>query len=491
MHLRPVRITTLASAFLLSTSASYALEGKALFDKFVEQNMLNGTEITWQSLQEDGADSFTVLKMKIVSKSKQTSQIGFLTVRGLQETDTGLITVDTLSLGEFNAQTSTKGNVQAKGITLTDASVPHGVFAKRISKQTRKRRVKFGNFIINGLEIKDKQAELSLEALALVNGDIPLDYRYQTGLEAGETVPAPLTLDMFAITKMGFVQNGTTSQIQGVSLHDLNVPTSTAVPVTDWMKVYSRLNISKVKVALGDTTVFSMDNFGATLAPPDTAGNYRSTGKMDGIKINLKAVPDPKTQQIIDQLGYAELNGTVNTDASYNPETGRVDLADFSIGFQDAMTMAMTYTLTGYTAQTAQRLNDAQMKMAQGQSQEEALEAVMAELAGVKLEGLTFSLTDRSLTGRLLDFQAKQMGTTGEQLAASAPLLIGMGMGQLQMPEFTSMITEAASKFLKEKGTISARVKPQEPLSLLNIFNASKADPKQIPRLLNLQITAE
>ena len=92
---------------------------------------------------------------------------------------------------------------------------------------------------------------------------------------------------------------------------------------------------------------------------------------------------------------------------------------------------------------------------------------------------------------RLLDFQASQMGTTGDQLAAGAPMMIGMGMGALNMPALTEMVTSAVGKFLTEKGTLTVRAMPTEPVSIVNVVLTGQRDPTKIPDMVNLQVSAQ
>ncbi len=82
------------------------------------------------------------------------------------------------------------------------------------------------------------------------------------------------------------------------------------------------------------------------------------------------------------------------------------------------------------------------------------------------------------------------MGTTGDQLAQSAPMFLGMGLSQLQMPELTQMVTAAVSGFLQNPGTLTISIAPAEPVSVAAIAALSQSDPKALPDLLNLSVTA-
>ena len=115
---------------------------------------------------------------------------------------------------------------------------------------------------------------------------------------------------------------------------------------------------------------------------------------------------------------------------------------------------------------------------------------LMPMLSNVKVARVEFRLTEASLTGKLLGLQAKAMGTTGEQLAQSAPMFLGMGLSRLQMPELTQMVTQAVGSFLQNPGTLTVTVEPAEPVSIAAIAALSQSDPKALPDLLNLTVTA-
>ena len=83
------------------------------------------------------------------------------------------------------------------------------------------------------------------------------------------------------------------------------------------------------------------------------------------------------------------------------------------------------------------------------------------------------------------------MGTTGDQLAAGAPMMVGMGMGGLGMPGFTDMVTTAIGSFLKDKGTLSVEAQPEDSISVLDLVMTSQTDPKKLPEMLNMQVRAQ
>ncbi|MEL7229499.1 MAG: hypothetical protein AAGK38_06270, partial [Pseudomonadota bacterium] len=150
------------------------------------------------------------------------------------------------------------------------------------------------------------------------------------------------------------------------------------------------------------------------------------------------------------------------------------------------------YKVSGYTPELAKQLQQAQLESTRNGVEGPALLMQMLPLLSqLKVDNMTLSLTDKSLVGKLLDMQAQQMGTSGEQLAAGAPMMLGMGMAGLGMPGLTEMVTTAVGKFLQQKGTLTASVTPTNPVSVGEIMMASQTDPKKLPDMLNLQVTAD
>ena len=82
--------------------------------------------------------------------------------------------------------------------------------------------------------------------------------------------------------------------------------------------------------------------------------------------INLKAVPDPKFQAIAGQLGYDQINGSMASNGSYNPSTGRTAIFDTVLKLKDMFDLSLDYAITGYTPEVAGKFADAQMKMGAG-----------------------------------------------------------------------------------------------------------------------------
>ena len=150
----------------------------------------------------------------------------------------------------------------------------------------------------------------------------------------------------------------------------------------------------------------------------------------------------------------------------------------------------MPFSIGGYTIELVKKMQELNEKM-EGMSEEEQGKVSLQAFKDLDLRNFTFSFKDDSLTGRGMKFAATQMGQPEEQLTAAAPMMIGMGMGQLQMPELTAMVSDAVGKFLAKPGTISVSVKPEKPITFADIAAAGSSNPKSLMKLLNVQVSAQ
>ncbi len=491
-----IRTATLTVSLLLGSTHAYAAEGKLLFDQLVALAGVEGTKITWGSHTEQDDSSFSLTDVNVEDEKGEVTTIKAISVRNLKDVN-GRLTYDTIAVVDIQGKTKDDGDIAIAAVGSSDGDWPSGIWEGGLTAEEKRQRIRFGNFSISGIALRDKAVRFTLDSIVMTNADMPLDYRYlpeQIDKTDGEPA-APLTFDQFTIAGLsgtGQVDSGQNVNfgMDSLSLAKANLPSTINATIYDWMKIYSSMSINGIRASLEDQEVFRLEKIAGTISPVTAEGTVESKSDMTGLYINLKAIPDPSAQAVFTEMGYDKIEGSMTGVATYNPKTGRVAIFDTSIKLREMFDLYIDYAISGYTAEIAQKFTQAQMEIASGKDQMEVFGPMLAELSGIKLESFGIELEDKSLTGKILDFQAKQMGTTGDQLASGAPMMIGMGMGALNMPALTEMVTSAVGKFLTEKGTLSVRAEPAEPVSIVNVVMAAQADPTKIPDMLNLQVTA-
>ncbi len=483
-------IATFAITLAGTTIPAHALEGKTLFEKLFK----TGTEITYDNISESGNGSFSATGVTIkYANGDRSSTIQGLDVKGLIETSEGRLAFDSISATELTGQGRRGGGpFSIEGLVLENSEIPFKIWEDGLNDEEKKQRVKVGALSLTGFNVQQKSGDkFNMGKLSLQNADVPLDWRYDPkGSAKTGAVAAPMTFELFAMTDLsGSTKQGVTWDVATIAIDGANIPTSISATVDEWMQIYKSVNVGKITAALGGVELFSMDSMTGTIGKPDGEGTIPSFSEIKNINVNLKSIPDPQFQTVSKQLGYETLQVDMVGDGTYNPNSGALGIKNMAMNFKDMADLNITYNMTGYTKEVANALQQTQIKIAGGANPQTSYMELLPILSNLKLSDFKLGLTDKSLTGRLLDFQASQMGTTGDQLAQGAPMMIGIGMGGLNMPEFTEMVTKAVGSFLQNKGTLSVEAAPAEPVSIVNVVLAGQADPTKVPEMLNLKIS--
>ena len=486
-----VATTALLLAVSTPLSSAFALEGKALLDSYIASAADQGVKLKYETLNESGS-SFTMGKVTFTNARGRDIMIDQVVVQNLQDAGSGRVSYDSIVLNGMGGPTDNGGSVAVQTIATSNGEWPVTIWRDGLTEEEKKQRVTFESFTVNGVAVKAPTGDVNLESVSVVEADIPLDYRFDPeSAKRTDGYADPLSVKAVSVTGFSGEADGNVSWSLGsMAVTDINFPTAMAAFTIDTIRAYGGISLREFGVKMGGLDVFSVADITGSVSQPSADGTFTGTSNINGIFVNLDALPDPQSKQVFDQLGYKTIEGSMVGIGSFNPNTGVADVSQMTLALKDMFNMDFTYRIEGYTLDVIRKLNEASISIETGTPPMEAYGAIMPELSGLKLSNLKMALTDKSLTGRALDFQARQMGTTGDQLAQGAPMMIGMGLANLQMPELTEMVTKAVGDFLRDKGTLTVEAKPAEPVGLVNLFMAGTAEPKRVPELLNLQVSA-
>ena len=128
----------------------------------------------------------------------------------------------------------------------------------------------------------------------------------------------------------------------------------------------------------------------AKLDADEASGKFTSTSVINGIFVDLAAIPDPQFNAVRQQLGYDTLNGSMDGIGSWNANTGRAEISDMNLKFKNVGSLAMAYAITGYTAELAQKIQEIQMKAAGSGNPQAAMMQIMPIMSEIKLESFSF-----------------------------------------------------------------------------------------------------
>ncbi|GAA0771685.1 hypothetical protein E1180_04460 [Roseibium denhamense] len=232
------------------------------------------------------------------------------------------------------------------------------------------------------------------------------------------------------------------------------------------------INDENGKVADIQSITSVIDELDGTLP---TAGRFSLTGAT----VDVNALEDDDVQPLKD-LGYQTLTVNLNGEATWDPDAATVDLKEFKIDAEDAASLSLAFSLGGVTREVVTELN------AKSDKPEEA----MALLQNVTISSATIRVDDSSLTGRILDQEAKKAGVETPQyvagLTGSLPLMLGM----LQNQALQDQVASAVTQYLNDPQSLQVTAAPGAPVPISQIMGTAMIAPQMIPQILSVAITA-
>lgn len=92
---------------------------------------------------------------------------------------------------------------------------------------------------------------------------------------------------------------------------------------------------------------------------------------------------------------------------------------------------------------------------------------------------------------RALDYFGKKQGGDGAQMAAMLPMIAGMGLAGLNLPEeLMTQITGSLTTYLGDPDNVTIAALPDAPVGFMDIINTASSAPQTLPVLLNLSVSA-
>lgn len=280
-----------------------------------------------------------------------------------------------------------------------------------------------------------------------------------------------------SITATGFeskAEDGTLF-IASVSIADFVIPTldiDLEKPESWGLKFSSAeaANITALVQNSGTIAVASVKSTAKYFNDDGVSGSGTLT--IDDIKVPANIMAD-EAKAFMSASGYENLILDINMDATYDAASQNLELSDFTIDAADMGTLNFSAQFGGIVAELLQDHAQIQGLMA------------TATLRGAKLKFANNSIFEKGL-----DFAATMTGNTADQLKSQAPFVLGLGLGQINNPGFTKMVTEAVTNFLDDPKSLAITVAPENPVPVAQIAGAVMSSPQAVPDLLAVGVMA-
>jgi hypothetical protein len=301
------------------------------------------------------------------------------------------------------------------------------------------------------------------------------------------------TISSVSTAAFSHTDDGATIAVSPFIIHDMTVPPEGSTDPMSMLIMYKSANMDSMTVKMGDKTAFEMDNLTVNVTPPADGKALDFSGGAEKFTADLSLVDDPQSKAIIDALGYKNISGNLDIAGTWQPTDGQMDISKYDITVDNAGTLGMKFNIGGYTLDFIKSVQDMQKKMAAQPADADKSAQGMAMLG--LMQQLTFGsasirFDDDSLTGKVLDFVAKQQGMKAKDIANQAKAIIPFGMAQLNNPALTEQVTNAVSAYLDNPKSLEISAKPASPVPFSLIMAGGMSNPLDLPKTLGVSVTA-
>jgi hypothetical protein len=297
-----------------------------------------------------------------------------------------------------------------------------------------------------------------------------------------------VTLPSYALSDQGM-----DIDISGAELTGLSLPPEGSTDPLASMMMYETADLATISVKQADKALFSMNDLHIEITPPKDGSALEFSGVAEKFTADLTAVEDPKAKKVIEALGYNTINGGFEMAGSWQPSDGRMGLTRYDVSVEKAGTLGMTFDLGGYTPDFVKAMQDLQKKMAEqpaGSDQSAQGLAMLGLMQQLTFHGATIRFDDDSLTGKVLDYVAKQQGMKPQDIANQAKAIVPFLMAQLNNAALTKNVTEAVGAFLDDPQSIEIKASPASPVPFALVMAGAMSTPKDLPKTLGVTVTA-
>jgi hypothetical protein len=288
-------------------------------------------------------------------------------------------------------------------------------------------------------------------------------------------------------------QDGATVDVSPFTIHGITIPAENSTDPLASIMMYKSADLASLSVKVADKTAFSMDNLSVNVTPPAGGNALEFTGGVDKFSGDLSLVKDPKTKEVVDALGYQTITGKAAFAGSWQPSDGKMTLSKYDIAVDNAGTLGMTFDISGYTLDFVKSVQEMQKKMAAKPNDADKSAEGMAMLGLMQqltFNGATIRFDDASLTGKVLDYIAKQQGMKPKDIANQAKAIVPFGMAQLNNPDLTSKVSNAVNAYLDNPKNIEIAAKPASPVPFALIMAGAMSNPQELTKTLGVTVNA-
>jgi hypothetical protein len=249
------------------------------------------------------------------------------------------------------------------------------------------------------------------------------------------------------------------------------------------------VSVGAIDLSMKGSQVVQIASINLTVSPVKDNTPVDLDFSISGINMDMTK-SDPSSLAAIEALGLQSIKGEIKAVGSWNPVDGRLLLKEQSFDFADIGRLNLTLDISGYTADVSKQISNTLKLVGNKDASTAAGFSMLGIAQKLTFNQISLRFDDASITNRVLDYMAKQSGTTREayvaQLKAMAPVMVM----QLPEPGLQASWAAATSKFLDNPKSFEIKSVQTTPIPLEKMMVGAMALPELI-KSLGITITAE
>ncbi len=380
----------------------------------------------------------------------------------------------------------------ASSILLGSAIPSMALDADAFAQQLIKTFAKSGSVMeVGSASLDGTTVTLSSAVFKAPQQDIPIGDIVFTGVT--ETGDGGYKAETASIADIDAQADEAQIKVSGIEIANLTIPAGEKLETISDMFLYETFRTGPMSVTVKNVDVFKYSSTDFTIDANDPA-KMDFTGTIDGMVIDLALVEDRRARATLESMGYSVLTGDMKMKGDWEVETGRINMPEMALTFNDVGRLNTSLDISGYTMAFLQEIQTLQSEMVGKENDPNAQQAMGLAMMGL-MQQLTFNslavrFDDASLTGKILEFAGKQQGISAEQMAQAAKGLLPFALGRLGIPALQQQISNAANTYLDDPKNFEIKAEPAAPVPFGQIAGSAMGDPRSLVELLNVQVTA-
>ncbi|MCT7375873.1 hypothetical protein [Chelativorans salis] len=339
-------------------------------------------------------------------------------------------------------------------------------------------------------------ADVTLEAVTVSgpDGDVAVPVGDVTLRDVTEDGDGAYRVDSVAVDDFQYEGRSGTYSFAGFTMRGLVLPADAESDTFDGTMRYDQTGLARVNFEGKDGLLVSAEDINAeiTVSDDDTMMLDSAVGSflfdLRSVEGNANAV------NVLKEMGYDQINGRARMEGSWRPSDGRTTVSRYEVTVEDAGTLHLMADFDGYTPDFIQAMDEMSKQSEEnaggGRNNTAQGMAMLGMMQRLTFHGMTLRFTDDSLTGKALDYAAKQQGSKPEDIVAQAKAIIPMQLGPYLGAELTQNLTQAVGTFLENPDNLEISAKPDTPVPFAMLMGAAMGAPEMLVKQIGLTVTA-